>query len=322
MSAGSHNAQPAFFLGVDGGGTKTAFSIVDDNGAVCASRREAACHYMSDGIDTVAQVLDRGIGTACQAAGIDRHELTFTAIGLPGYGEVMTDISALDAMPARVLGHDRYCCVNDTVCGWAGSLGATDGINVVAGTGSLTYGEYQGKQVRCGGWGWRFGDEGSAYWVGNRGLNLFTRMCDGRLSRSALYDLFFQQLDLHDSGDVIARFLSGDALRPRIAELAVIVLQAAAAGDTEARAVIEQGTRELALIVDVTRQKLAFDATVPVSYSGGLFKSPMVIATLRRHLDAIEAQYELREPLYTPEIGAATYAAKCAGTSITPALAH
>lgn len=273
---------------------------------------------MSDGIDTVAQVLDRGIGTTCAAAGIDRRELTFTAIGLPGYGEVTSDIATLDAMPARVLGHERYCCVNDTVCGWAGSLGAADGINVVAGTGSLTYGEYQGRQVRCGGWGWRFGDEGSAYWVGNHGLNLFTRMCDGRLPRGPLYDLFFEQLALHDTGDVIARFLNGDSLRPRIAELAVIVLQAAEAGDLQAQAVIDQGARELAQIIDVTRRKLVFDTSVPVSYSGGLFKSSTVIEALRRELQVLDTRYDLRAPLYTPEVGAAIYAATRAGITVTP----
>ncbi len=32
------------------------------------------------------------------------------------------------------------------VCGWAGSLACADGINVVAGTGSICYGEYRGQQ--------------------------------------------------------------------------------------------------------------------------------------------------------------------------------
>ena len=29
---------------------------------------------------------------------------------------------------------------NDMLCGWAGSLAGADGINVIAGTGSMTYG--------------------------------------------------------------------------------------------------------------------------------------------------------------------------------------
>ncbi|HEY7009469.1 MAG TPA: hypothetical protein VH395_11040 [Jatrophihabitantaceae bacterium] len=52
--------------------------------------------------------------------------------------------AVLDAMPRTALGHDRYRCDNDMVCGWAGTLGGEDGINVVAGTGSIGYGAWRG----------------------------------------------------------------------------------------------------------------------------------------------------------------------------------
>jgi N-acetylglucosamine kinase-like BadF-type ATPase len=60
------------------------------------------------------------------------------------------DIPTLDAIPAEVLGHSRYACDNDMVCGWAGSLGGVDGINVVSGTGTIPYGERLGQGVRVG----------------------------------------------------------------------------------------------------------------------------------------------------------------------------
>ena len=51
--------------------------------------------------------------------------------------------------------------------------------NIVAGIGSICYGERNGAIARCGGWGELFSDEGSAYWIACRGLNLFSRMSDG-----------------------------------------------------------------------------------------------------------------------------------------------
>lgn len=320
MNSGLRNDQGAFFLGVDGGGSKTAYCVLNNDGRTMAYERGAACHYMSSGVTAAERALSDGIAAVCRSAGITTNDLAFTVLGLPGYGEVADDTATLDAMPARILGHDRYRCVNDMVCGWAGSLGAVDGINIIAGTGSLAYGEYGGHQARCGGWGWRFGDEGSAYWIGSHGLNLFTRMSDGRQPHSALYDLFFEQLELADASEVIARFLHGSSARQRIAELAVIVLQAAEAGDTAAVAVIEQAARELTLIVHATRQKLGFDQAnvVPMSYSGGLFKSARMVRELSACLDTSGTPYELREPLYTPEIGAAVYAARQIGNSVVP----
>ncbi len=98
--------------------------------------------------------------------------------------------SQLDAMPEPLLGHRRYRCGNDMVCAWAGSLGGEDGINIVAGTGSIGYGERRGRSARAGGWGEVFGDEGSAYWIAVQGLNVFTRMSDGRLPKGSLYAVF------------------------------------------------------------------------------------------------------------------------------------
>ena len=73
------------------------------------------------------------------------------------------------------------------VCSWAGSLACADGISVIAGTGSMAYGEYAGRQARCGGWGELIGDEGSAYWIAREGMNLFSRMSDGRAARGPLH---------------------------------------------------------------------------------------------------------------------------------------
>ena len=52
--------------------------------------------------------------------------------------------------------------VNDSAAGWAGSLGLEEGINLVAGTGSIAYGQNKfGTEARAGGWDDGFSDEGS-----------------------------------------------------------------------------------------------------------------------------------------------------------------
>jgi N-acetylglucosamine kinase-like BadF-type ATPase len=95
-----------------------------------------------------------------------------------------------------LLGNGRFACGNDMICGWAGSLGCEDGINIVAGTGSIGYGERQGESARVGGWGEAFGDEGSAHWIAIQGLALFSRMSDGRMARGPLYDRVVEAFSL------------------------------------------------------------------------------------------------------------------------------
>src|SRR5690349_8352506 len=191
------------FLGVDGGGTKTAFCLVDLDGHVVAEARTASVYYLNDGLEIVEPLLRQGIAEVCAAAGIDVSGITHAFFGLPAYSEISRDMAVLDALPAKILGGDHYRCGNDMICGWAGSLGAVDGINVVAGTGSIAYGENRGRTWRGGGWSELFGDEGSGYWVAIQGLNAFSRMVDGRLPAGPLVGELCEALGLAVDFDAI-----------------------------------------------------------------------------------------------------------------------
>ena len=301
------------FLGVDGGGTKTAFCLIDSAGRVVAEARTASVYYLTEGLEIVEPRLRQGIGEVCDAAGIAVSDIAYAFFGLPAYGEISADVPVLDAVPARLLGARNYRCGNDMICGWAGSLGAVDGINVVAGTGSIAYGEHDGRQWRGGGWSELFGDEGSGYWVAVQGLNAFSRMVDGRLPAGPLVEEVRRALGLaadFDAIDVVVNRWHGD--RGRIAGLSKVVVRAAEAGDAVATGVLREAGRELALLVDVGRAALGFEAAhrVPVSYSGGVFGSAHVLASFR---DALAGEYDLREPLLEPHVGAALYAARLHG---------
>ncbi|WP_350310221.1 BadF/BadG/BcrA/BcrD ATPase family protein [Rhodococcus sp. MEB041] len=307
----------AHFLGVDGGGSKTAFALVDSHGVVSARITSGSSYYFNSSSDVMKRVLAEGVSQVCVAAGITPEQIDAAFFGLPGYGEASGDVAELDAMPARILGHDRYRCDNDMVCGWAGSLAGEDGINVISGTGSMTYGERLGAGHRVGGWGELFGDEGSAYWIATRGLNVFSRMSDGRTPRGPLHGLLVERLGLSSDLDAVGLVIGtwgGD--RSRIAALATTVCEAARQGDSEALGVVSSAVRELATLIETTRSLLGFsdDEVVPVSYSGGMFTDVGYLTSFRAALGELPAEYDLRVPLLDPALGAAVYAAKDAGT--------
>ncbi|WP_024285971.1 N-acetylglucosamine kinase [Cellulomonas sp. KRMCY2] len=309
------------YLGVDGGGTKTAFCLLDDDGAVAAESRQNSIYYFTEGIGLVESVLRDGVRAVCDVVGLAPEALTHSFVGIPCYGEVSGDLPELDAIPGRVLGTDRYACGNDMVCGWAGSLGGADGINVVSGTGSIAYGERGGTSWRAGGWGELFGDEGSGYWVAIQGLNAFTRMSDGRLPAGRLVGAVRAALGLAADLDVIDVVLNqwhGD--RAKIATLSRAVGEAADAGDTVAADILRAAGRELALLVDVEADALGFDdgEAIPVSYSGGMFGSPHVREAFAAGVRASAHAYDLRAPLLPPHVGAAVYAARLAGHRFDP----
>jgi N-acetylglucosamine kinase-like BadF-type ATPase len=312
------------YLGVDGGGTKTALALIDREGRVLAQHESSAAYYIAGGMDKVRDMLAVAVQTVLAKAGLAAGAIEFAFFGLPSYGEDSTLTGTLDALPAACLPAGRYRCGNDMICGWAGSLGGGDGISVVAGTGSISYGERAGVAARCGGWGELFSDEGSAYWIACRGLNLYSRMSDGRAPRGPLHKLFNTRLELDHDLDLCARvYGESGADRTRIAQLSKLVYEAATDGDHQAEAIFGEAAEQLADLVDATRMRLGFvgDEVVPVSYSGGVFANAGQTLLLRfaTALTARWAYYALREPAFPPDIGAALYAARCARAPLTPA---
>ena len=307
----------SLLLGVDGGGTKTGFVLVDRDGRVAASHQEAGSYYLQIGFDGLREVLARGLAAVLAKAGVSHEAIEHAFFGLPAYGEDSSLQTEFDQLPLALLGHHRYRCGNDMVCTWAGSLAGADGIGIVAGTGAIGYGERGGKSARASGWGELFGDEGSAYWIALQGLNVFSHMADGRLPKGPLYEKFAQAFNLVSDLDLCAVVMGANGPgRDGIASFCTLVEQAAEAGDQKARNIFARAASELAEIAAALRTALDYanGETVPVSYSGGVFKAgAMVLDALRRRLAELSVDFELRKPLLPPGIGAALYAARDCG---------
>jgi N-acetylglucosamine kinase-like BadF-type ATPase len=317
-----------FFLGCDGGGTKTDLAVVTGEGRLAGYLQAPSTYYLSSrsrGIELVGEVLDEAVPAVCAQARIAPGDVRFAFFGLPGYGEVRADVPRIDAAAAQALQHGRLRCDNDMVCGWAGSLAGADGINVIAGTGSMTYGRRAGAGVRAGGWGELFGDEGSGYWIGIRALRAFSKMSDGRNKRGPLHAGLSRELALESDVDLIGLVLhQWQGARQQIAALAPAVRAAAIAGDSCAQAILADAAAELVGLVDATRRRLGFTSgeAVPVSYSGGIFAMPEILDSFLGGITALPARYRVRKPRYAPVIGAALYAAMLAGTPLDDAARH
>src|SRR5262249_12638590 len=182
----------------------------------------------------------------------------------------------MDAMPSSLLDPVKYRCGNDMVCSWAGSLACADGISVIAGTGSMAYGEYAGRTARSGGWGEIIGDEGSAYWIAREGMNLVSRMSDGRAPRGPLYELVPTRHGRARVLDLCAQ-VDGEGVsgRSSFAGFAPLVHEAAQAGDAQAAEIFRRGADELVQCVRAVRRLLQVpdDVVLPVSNTGGVFQN-------------------------------------------------
>jgi N-acetylglucosamine kinase-like BadF-type ATPase len=308
------------FLGVDGGGSKTSFLLIDGGGQILARHIEGSAYHPEVGVDGVRALFANGCAAIVASAGKRLSDIDFAFFGIPAYGEDSRLQATLDALPSGPLSSTRYHCGNDMVCAWSGSLAGQDGLNVVAGTGSIVYGEYHGRRARAGGWGELFSDEGSAHWIAREGLSLFSRMSDGRNTRGKLYELVRAHFRLDDDLDICAAIYGAEAMqRSQFSQLAKLVTTAALAGDELARQIFVCGAGELAAMIDAARSRLEAPEALllPVSYAGSVFQTQeLCLMPLRQQLAQSRFAYELVPPRLPPDAGAALYAARLGGHAL------
>jgi N-acetylglucosamine kinase-like BadF-type ATPase len=241
---------------------------MDTDGNVVGASSVGATYYRQDGIEAVIDRLRQGI-EACIPAGCEAA----ACFGMPGFGDNVDSDNGAAAQIAAAFPHIQFRFENDVVVGWGGALALMPGVNIVAGTGSIAYGrDKAGSSFRCGGWHEFFSDEGSGYWFGKQLLRIFSMESDGRLEKTALYDIVRERLNLKDDYDI--NVLANDSYfhsRKETAALQRLMLEAARQNDPIALDCYRQAAQHLARIVCSTIRKLDFADGVTVSYSGGLF---------------------------------------------------
>lgn len=301
-----------YYLGIDGGGSKTALLITDEEGRAVAESVTGGCSYPQLGIDGAVRVISDGLRLLFRETGVDKKDIKGAAVGLPCYGEDRSADKELKRAVLEAIALKDVCICNDVELGWAGSLGLEAGVHIVAGTGAIAYGRnHKGDCARANGWHEDFSDEGSGYWLGMQALGLFAKQADGRMERSALYERMKNALGIVDIEELVplyGRRYMGN--RKAVAALQMALLEAAEDGDANAVLLYERAAGELAASIRAVASRLEFNGEepIPVSYSGGVFQAgEYIMKPLQRMLD--ERRFHIRAPLLSPVQGGILLAA-------------
>lgn len=293
------------FLGIDGGGTKTAFILeVAGEQKTCV---EKTIHLSQASREEFKKRLENGINKLTSSFGISPEDISHSFAAIPGYGQYPEHEDFIAETFKEILKSDRFSLGNDCLNAWAGSLNAEPGINLILGTGSIGFGfDNDGDSLRCGGWGHILGDEASGYYIGLKILNYFTKISDGRLDSSPLYKVLKEKLKIEDDFEVIPMVES--MTRDEIASIARFLGELLDLNDEYAFKILDESAYEASLVINTISKRLNFDGKIKVSYSGGVFNlGEIFIDKLKTY---VESDIEIVEPFADPTIGSLILAKK------------
>lgn len=290
-------------LGIDAGGTKTVAFLADADGRIIAEGRAGGANLQTEGELQVEKVLHDVIDQVTRA-----RDMTPAAVclGMAGVDREADGRTIRDIM--RRLGYRSHTLiVNDALIALVAGAGASPGLVVISGTGSIAFGvSHRGLAARAGGWGPTLGDEGSGYWIGRRALEAVTRDADGRGPRTRLSQLVLDHFQLPRPQSLVSEIYHQPQGRRAIAALATIVDGARADGDLVATEIMVEAADELALAAASVISRLEMRGEqFPILLAGGLLKrSEWLAAEVARRMAEVAPRSGVLPLTHEPALGA------------------
>ena len=297
-------------LGVEGGGTKTAWVLVEtvgptgrgdpgwefriaDQGKLPPSNfRLTAPGRLRAILAELPKQIDRaGVFLAGCATEEDRCALRQICLDTWPNAKVVT-------------GSDRDS-------GLAAALDHGDGIVVNAGSGSSVTGRRGERIERAGGWGHILGDAGGGYFLSIQTLRLILREHDLHRGKLEVTAKILRALSLNNFDELVRWVQMADKME--IAMLAPVVFEAAAAGDARMTEIIEEGARVLCEYTEVVAARLHMLAPKVVLMGGLFFRDSIYTHAFRRRLKKNFPDARVATAERSPELGAAWLAAEAHG---------
>lgn len=307
-----------YYLGIDGGGTKTKYLLVNEELIKVAEIEGPTIHIHQVGVEGIKTQITENISKICKNASVSINDIAYAFAGVPGYGESMDDMEKIDQAFREVM-KIPYSIDNDAVNGWAGGTACKSGVNVVAGTGSIAYGRNaDGKLARCGGFGPGIGDDGSAYWIALRTINEYTKQKDGRKEKTVLVDILEKEYGITYKYEIVdIAFNKLNFNRTEIAKFSTICFLAAEAGCAACKEIFKEAAEAIFAHVKAVSKELNFKEEFVVSYTGGVFKAGNhVLEPLKEMIKESGLKCYLQEPALDPWNGSVLLAYTLAGNKV------
>jgi N-acetylglucosamine kinase-like BadF-type ATPase len=298
----------AYYLGIDGGGTKTRCVLADET-TVLAKAMSGGSNMIRLGETQAREALHTAVRQVCAAAKISPHEIGAICIGAAGAArpeiaaKIRSILAELTPEIAPEIALTKIEVVGDMNIALEAAFGAGPGVIAIAGTGSIVYGrDVAGHTARAGGWGFAVSDEGSGHWIGRRAISAILSARDQGLD-TKLTDMILQAWKLNTIDDLVQH--ANSTPPPDFPRLFPIVLRAADEADSTARDLLADAGAKLATLAAIVVRRLAPHAPVAmlnVAMTGSVFRQSPVVRqvfynTLQTSFPGVDVRHDLADPV-------------------------
>lgn len=283
------------FLGIDGGGTKTAVCLLDENKNIISQSESGPSSY-----DTVTQEVFKANVEDALSKLIYDGKIVSVFAGLGGIcnendaNVVKGTLQTIDILKDAIIEVD-----NDVANAFYSVFGEENGIVAIIGTGSVAYGIKDGNSHRCGGYCYQEGDAGSSYDLGRKALQYYAKVIDKRLPETDFSKAIGDFIKVYNFADLAHYFIN--ATRTEVASLARIVTKYQE--NNVAASIINDSVESIVEMIVTVFKQLEFEK-INFSMIGSLGNADTLYKTLLfKKLEECNYDIQYIKPKYEAYLG-------------------
>jgi N-acetylmuramic acid 6-phosphate etherase len=281
-------------LGVEGGGTKTSWVLVEpvgDSFSVIEQGKLPPSNLRLTSVERLSAIF-RQMPSQAERVGMF----------LAGCA-TEEDRSGLRNLCNAIWPSARITVGSDRDSGLAAALGRGDGIAINAGTGASVTGRRGDRIEKAGGWGHILGDAGGGYFISLQALRFILREYDLHRGEAQFTATILRALSLNNRDELVRWAQIAD--KNEVAGLAPVVFECAMKGDESVMRIVEEAAGVLSEYTGAVATRLGLLAP-KVILLGGLFQRDGVyVHAFKRKLKKCLSDARVAMSEQTPEFGAA-----------------
>lgn len=280
------------FVGIDGGGSFTRVCVIDAYENIVAEHTFGTINVVGSSIDIVK---DNCLKISERILKLYNENRKFKGICIGAAG---VNSGIQKQIMTEFFGKGRFGSLkltSDYEIAYKGNFDDGDGILLISGTGSVCIGRRAGIEYKTGGFGYRFGDEGSGYDIGRQIINYVLKAKDGRCQDTILSSLLFELKGFESFSELLNYIYNPSLKKSEVASLAEIIVPALKVDDSKAKEIVRSAANSLTeLVFPVIRELGMMQGKIRLH--GGVFQHIQPIRELvekyimAKHPD-IDARY-------------------------------
>ncbi|MCL1885076.1 MAG: hypothetical protein FWF81_15130 [Defluviitaleaceae bacterium] len=253
-----------YFLGVDGGNTKTDYLLCTLDGEFVDLHRTGQCSHenFSDGYDGMERVMRTQLSEL-----FDRNSITVSDIAAAGFGLAGADLpSQIEKLKERVesIGFTKYGLSNDGILGIKAASESGVGLCAVNGTGTVVIGiDKTNKIIQIGGVGPLSSDFAGGGFIRDKVITFMYDFYYRCGENSTMFPKVMELLSIQPE-DILGILGNYELLHANMTKINIIAGDAAAKGDKVAQAIFDDIGETIGKSAAGCIRHLTFDDSSPI----------------------------------------------------------